>query len=87
MMRIVGLLLAVAAPVLAQTATDARRHVAILKDQLAGTDAATADAVAATMRREGFEVTFLSAKAACEPAALSRKKHFLYIVDCGQIAT
>ena len=62
----------------ATTAT--RQQVAILKDPAAGVDNATADAVAAALRREKFEIEFLSAEAACDAAALSPAKHFLYVI-------
>jgi len=57
-----------------------RRQVAILKDSTVGIDAATADAVAEALRREKFEVEFLSAEKVCDPALLSPKKHFLYVI-------
>lgn len=57
-----------------------RRRIAILKDAAAGVDAATADAVADTLRRAKFEVAFLSAEAACDPAVLSPEKYFLYVI-------
>jgi hypothetical protein len=59
---------------------EARRHVAILKDAALGIDAATAEAVAEALRREKFEVKFLSAEAVCDAAALSPAKHFLYVI-------
>ncbi|MEN6535735.1 MAG: hypothetical protein ABFD89_18875, partial [Bryobacteraceae bacterium] len=36
--------------------------------------------IAGALRRERFEITFLSAEEACDPAALSPKKYFLYVV-------
>lgn len=60
--------------------TETRRPVAILKDPAVGIDATTADAVAESLRREKFEVEFLSAEAVCDPALLSPKKHFLYVI-------
>ena len=61
-------------------AADAQRQVAILKDEAAGIDPATADAIANALRREKFEVEFLSAEAACNAALLSPAKHFLYVI-------
>ncbi|MCX7827309.1 MAG: hypothetical protein N2689_17400, partial [Verrucomicrobiae bacterium] len=61
-------------------ATEARRQVVILKDAAMGVDAATADAVAEALRREKFEVEFLSAEAVCDVKALSPSKHFLYVI-------
>ncbi|MEK7405484.1 MAG: carboxypeptidase regulatory-like domain-containing protein [Acidobacteriota bacterium] len=65
---------------IAPEAAEARRQVAILKDSLAGTDLATADAIADALRREKFEIAFLSAEAVCDPAVLSPKKYFLYVI-------
>ena len=45
-----------------------------------GSTAATADVVADALRREKFEITFLSAKAVYDPAALSPRKYFLYVI-------
>ena len=61
-------------------ASEVRWQVAILKDAAVGIDAATADAVAEALRREKFEVEFLSVEAVCDPAALSPTKHFLYVI-------
>jgi hypothetical protein len=57
-----------------------RNRVAILKDTAPGIDAATADAVADAMKRDGFETEFLTVEEVCDPARLSAKKFFLYIV-------
>ncbi len=57
-----------------------RNGVAILKDALPGADSATADAVAETLRCEGFEITWLSADEVCDPAKLSPERFFLYVV-------
>lgn len=64
----------------ATEAAEARRQVAILKDSAAGTDALTADAIAEALRREKFEIVFLSAEAVCDPAVLSPEMHFLYVI-------
>lgn len=60
--------------------TETRRPVAILKDPAVGIDATTADAVAESLRREKFEVEFLSAEAVCDPMLFSPKKHVLYVI-------
>ena len=57
-----------------------RSRIAILKDSAAGVDVTVADAVADALRREKFEVEFLTAEAACDTAVLSPKKHFLYVI-------
>ncbi len=61
-------------------AAAARHRVAILQDAALGTAAATVAAAADALRREKFEVTFLSAEAACDPAQLSPEQHFLYVL-------
>ncbi|MBM3889109.1 MAG: hypothetical protein FJ388_08275, partial [Verrucomicrobia bacterium] len=61
-------------------AAEPRGQVVILKDAAVGIDAATADAVAEALRREKFEVEFLSAEAVCDVAVLSPKKYFLYVI-------
>jgi hypothetical protein len=66
-------------------AAEARRQVAILKDSAVGVDAATADTVAEALRREKFEVEFLSAEAVCDAAILSPKRHFLYVIPNAKI--
>ncbi|MEN6532681.1 MAG: hypothetical protein ABFD89_03405, partial [Bryobacteraceae bacterium] len=58
----------------------ARRQVAILKDAATGTDPATVEAIAGALRRARFGITFLSAKEACDPASLSAKRYFLYVI-------
>lgn len=55
-----------------------RNRVAVLRDEAAGVDAATAEAVAQALRSEMFEVVFLSAAEAGDPAALAPDKFFLY---------
>lgn len=64
----------------ASTPPTLRNRVAILNDVAAGVDAATADAVAEALKREGLEITFLSVEAACAPAKLSAADYFLYVV-------
>ena len=59
---------------------DGRRHVAILKDAAVGVEGTTADAVAESLRREMFDVEFLSVEAVCDAAFLSPAKHFLYVI-------
>ena len=55
-------------------------QVAVLRDSLPGMDPATTEAVAAALRREGFEIAFLSADEVCNPVALSAKKYFFYAI-------
>lgn len=52
----------------------------MLQDESLGTDRATAEAAAGALRRAGFEVTFLSADAVCDPAVLSADNYFLYVI-------
>ena len=59
---------------------DTRNHIAVLKDESAGVEAKVADAVAEALKREGFEVTFLSAEDVCKPGVLSAEKYFLYTI-------
>ncbi|HPA16183.1 MAG TPA: hypothetical protein PLU30_00450 [Verrucomicrobiae bacterium] len=59
---------------------ETRQGVAILKDAAVGIDAVAAETVAEALRSEKFEVTFLSAEAACDAVALSPQKHFLYVI-------
>ncbi|MFA6561388.1 MAG: hypothetical protein WCV00_05715 [Verrucomicrobiia bacterium] len=61
-------------------AVEARRQVAILKDSAVGIDTATADAIAEALRREKFEVEFLTAEAVCDATTLSPARHFLYVI-------
>ena len=61
-------------------AANARSRVAILQDAALGTDPATTEAVANALRCEKFEITFLSAEAICDPARLSPREHFLYVI-------
>ncbi|MFZ2641367.1 MAG: beta-galactosidase [Verrucomicrobiia bacterium] len=61
-------------------AGEGRRKVAIIKDSAVGTDTATTDAIAEALRREKFDVQFLSAEAICDAEVLSPKKHFLYVI-------
>ena len=55
-------------------------QVAVLNDTLPGMDVKTTEAVAAALRREGMEVSFISAEEACDKAVLSAKKYFLYVI-------
>jgi hypothetical protein len=59
---------------------EGRGRVAILRDTLPGSDLVTADAVAESLRREGFDVVSLSADAVCDPAVLSSQQYFLYVI-------
>jgi len=57
-----------------------RNRVAILQDEALGTDHVMADATATALRREGFEVAFLSGGAVCDPAVLAAGNYFLYVI-------
>ena len=58
----------------------AAARIAMLSDNLPGADPTANAAVAESLRRAGFEVDNLSADAACDPAVLSVKKYFLYVI-------
>ena len=58
----------------------ARNQVAILSDTLVGTDKTIVSAVADALRRDGFEITFLSAEEACDSTTLSVENYFLYLI-------
>lgn len=59
---------------------EARNRIAILNDSSAGADPAAAESIAMSLRREAFEVDFLSAEEACDPEILSLQNYFLYVI-------
>jgi hypothetical protein len=59
-------------------------QVAVLRDSLPGTDPTTTEAVAAALRREGFDVVFLAAEQVCDPKTLSAERFFLYVIPSPQ---
>ena len=58
----------------------ARNRIAILNDTSAGIDVSIVDAVADALRREKFEVEFLTAEEICDTAILSTQNTFLYVI-------
>ncbi len=59
-------------------------HVAVLRGSLPGMDPATTEAVAAALRRQGFNVVFLTAEQICDPKTLSAERFFLYVIPSPQ---
>ena len=62
----------------------ARNQVAILSDTQLGTEKATIEAVADAFRREGYEITLLSAEEVCDSNTLSTDKFFLYLIPAAE---
>lgn len=57
-----------------------RKQIAILEDVTAGTDTVTVKSVADALRREKFEIVFLSSEDVCDTSKLSSQKYFLYVI-------
>ena len=77
-----GYLLTASTALAAREATTGQ--VAVLSDSLPGMDPATTEAVAAALRREGFDVVSLTAKQVCDPNTLSARRFFLYVIPSPQ---
>ena len=57
---------------------NSRQNIAILKTE--SKTPSVADTVSKALEREGFNITFLSAKDACDPKKLNTGNYFLYVI-------